>query len=343
MYEFETNDRDDAESFRSDIDKYDYDENFHRDARKIRGFLKKIEQFNFTEENYLNPATCGVVIVILRELSKLNDRSNFISASKSRVDLSKICKSNSKFRVMKSLNFESMERARKKKCLLFMPDTVLVYIWDFILAVITLYVSILFPIFIAFWKGYNTFKMVNEIIISIIFFLDIIFNFNKAYYDKKYRLIIDRKRVVLNYLCGWFVIDVISFFPYNLFFESQNPFNFSLKILKISKLFHLIRLIRIFKLVVFFNLKKTETKFKERFLMIKSSGESFTVQMMFCIIVVHIWTCLLYFIPVTYSPGNNWVVNRGFEDKSDLQKYLFSLHWTIETIITVGYGETPVA
>ena len=101
-------------------------------------------------------------------------------------------------------------------------------------------------------------------------------------------------------------------------------------------------MIRIFKLVVFFRLTKTETKFKERFLMVKSNGESFTVQMMFCIIMVHIWTCLLCFIPVAYSPGNNWVVKEGFQDKSDLQKYLYSLHWTIETILTVGYGEIDV-
>ena len=56
-------------------------------------------------------------------------------------------------------------------------------------------------------------------------------------------------------------------------------------------------------------------------------------------IIAHCSACIFYSIPVYFNPENNWVKFRGLENNPVFEKYLYSLHWMIETMITVGYGE----
>jgi hypothetical protein len=58
-------------------------------------------------------------------------------------------------------------------------------------------------------------------------------------------------------------------------------------------------------------------------------------------IIAHCSACLIYCIPLWSHPNNNWVVLRNLQEKHEYEKYLFSLHFMIETMITVGYGEYP--
>jgi hyperpolarization activated cyclic nucleotide-gated potassium channel 1 len=52
--------------------------------------------------------------------------------------------------------------------------------------------------------------------IDIIFFLDIIINFNLAFQDEAYKTIDDRKVIACEYLKGWFMIDLLSIIPFEL-------------------------------------------------------------------------------------------------------------------------------
>lgn len=38
---------------------------------------------------------------------------------------------------------------------------------------------------------------------------------------------------------------------------------------------------------------------------------------------------------------DNWVIRLGYSDYSPWEKYLISLYWTIQTVVTVGYGDLP--
>ena len=55
--------------------------------------------------------------------------------------------------------------------------------------------------------------------IDIIFFFDIIINFNLAYQDETFTTIDDRRIITVTYLKGWFMIDMLSIVPFDLIFQ----------------------------------------------------------------------------------------------------------------------------
>ena len=52
---------------------------------------------------------------------------------------------------------------------------------------------------------------------DFIFLIDIFVNFNSAYYEND-KLIDDRRKIVFNYLTGWFIIDLLAMLPIDLLF-----------------------------------------------------------------------------------------------------------------------------
>jgi hypothetical protein len=59
-----------------------------------------------------------------------------------------------------------------------------------------------------------------EDIMDISFMLDIIVTFNTGFYKKGY-LVMKRKEIVKNYLKTWFLIDLVSSFPYSWVFNAE--------------------------------------------------------------------------------------------------------------------------
>mmetsp|Transcript_15313 Transcript_15313/g.2554 ORF Transcript_15313/g.2554 Transcript_15313/m.2554 type:complete len:87 (+) Transcript_15313:389-649(+) len=56
----------------------------------------------------------------------------------------------------------------------------------------------------------------TDIFIDTLFFIDIIINLNSAYLDNDGNFVTDRKRIFLNYLKSWLIIDLIACIPINL-------------------------------------------------------------------------------------------------------------------------------
>jgi hypothetical protein len=183
---------------------------------------------------------------------------------------------------------------------------------------------------------------VYDIIITVIFFIDIIINFNRVYFDKNNNYVTSRKKIAKNYLKFWFWVDFVSFIPFSLFFHKLHALNQGLKFLKLTKVFNLIHLLRFIKI-----LKKAFDKSLKRhtmrvYLTQRTGKEVFYMQILSNALAIHFIACLIYYIPMEFSSEKNWVLSRGLENKSILEKYLFSLHFVVETFITVGYGEVPI-
>ena len=51
---------------------------------------------------------------------------------------------------------------------------------------------------------------------DILFFVDIIINFNSAYQNAVYAMIDDRKSIARHYVQSWFIIDLGSILPLDL-------------------------------------------------------------------------------------------------------------------------------
>ena len=236
---------------------------------------------------------------------------------------------------------EKQKSTKHSKFLIF-PDDCFRIIWDNIIVLCLIYISVALPIKVSFFETESNLFVVYDIVISIIFLFDIFVNFNRVFLDKNNHFVTSRKQIALRYLRCWFWVDLLATFPFSVFLQNLNSLNQALKYLKISKVFnliHLVRVIKIFKRV--FN-SQSKRRLTRMYLKYKTSRELFYIQIMSNLIFIHILACLVYYIPTHLSPEANWVKARDLFQRTVFEKYLFSLHYVIETFITVGYGEVPV-
>ena len=227
----------------------------------------------------------------------------------------------------------------KHKFLLF-PNDSFTKIWNSLISVILIYVTFALSFELAFIDKTNLFFQLNEYITSIFFVFDIIFNFNMCYTDKSDKLVVSRKKIACRYLKCWFFIDFISSFPFYLFTSTDKGSVFQgFKTIKIFRYFKIVRILRLLKFIKKFFPQHLKNRSKKNFIKFKSNSERMTQHLFIALIFAHCFSCVFYSIPVYFSPKINWVVIRGLQKNSPFEKYLFSLHWMIETMITVGYGE----
>ena len=64
--------------------------------------------------------------------------------------------------------------------------------------------------------------LVVDSIVDVVFFLDIVLNFHTTYVSQTGEVISDPKLIRLNYLKSWFVIDLLSCLPYDIFNAFQD-------------------------------------------------------------------------------------------------------------------------
>jgi hypothetical protein len=197
---------------------------------------------------------------------------------------------------------------------------------------------------LAFIDEPTQFFLISEYLTTFIFGFDIVFNFNRAYVDKKGEIVTHRGQIAKKYIKSWFFLDLVSFFPFFIFSNINSKLGITiglktLKILKVLNIVRLIRLVKIIKKMASYQLKDPIYRLKQN---IKKNYERLAIHCVLIFISCHLFACLFYFFPKLISPTNNWVVNRELENAHYLHKYLYSIHWIIETIITVGYGEVPI-
>ena len=102
---------------------------------------------------------------------------------------------------------------------LFNPRGELKVIWDVMTAFVVLYSILEVPIRICFLGDVplDPPSYALEIVVTIIFAIDIIFNFNTAYRDEKRDVMVtSRDAISINYLKFWCPIDVITTIPFGL-------------------------------------------------------------------------------------------------------------------------------
>jgi hypothetical protein len=193
---------------------------------------------------------------------------------------------------------------------------------------------------LAFIDETNLFFELNEYITSIFFIFDIIFNFNAAFFDSKEKLVVSRASIACRYIKCWFWIDFVSSFPFYLFTNSGKESIFQgIKTVKIFRYFKIVRILRLLKFIKRFFPQHLKNRSKKDFIKFKSNEERMIQHLFMSLIFAHCFSCIFYSVPMFFSPKVNWVILRQLHLKTAFEKYLFSLHWMIETMITVGFGE----
>ena len=118
--------------------------------------------------------------------------------------------------------------------------------WDLVILTFILYSAVMVPFHICFktdaegWLGWL------EISLTIAFVIDVVLNFNTAYYDDE-TLVTDRGRIACRYLSGWFWIDAPSSIPVELIDMMMEGDSSNLSALRFLRLFRLLRLLRLLK------------------------------------------------------------------------------------------------
>jgi hypothetical protein len=212
---------------------------------------------------------------------------------------------------------------------------------------ILVYSAIITPYQIAFIEDeINQVSKIFDVIIYISFFFDMILNFFSAFLDKEDRLVKSQKKIIKNYLFGWFFIDLISLIPLEYLIDvSQNQgrvTNTISRVAKIPKLYRLIRLtklVRIFKIIKRGNVQRLKRFLLDRF-KFSANIEKMLTFLFTSFLLNHISSCIWYWIAKLQDLDPDcWVCKSNFQDLDPYDIYVIAFYWNLTTITTVGYGD----
>lgn len=108
-------------------------------------------------------------------------------------------------------------------------------IWDWVILCLTFYTAIMVPYNVAFKNktSEDVSLLVVDSIVDVIFFIDIVLNFHTTFVGPGGEVVSDPKVIRMNYLRSWFVIDLLSCLPYDVFnaFDHDEEVSITLYIL----------------------------------------------------------------------------------------------------------------
>ncbi len=203
-----------------------------------------------------------------------------------------------------------------------LPDSWARTLWDLLLFAATLSFAILGPIELVYGLKTRFFYIYSGIFLTAIFLLDLVINFNTAYYQRG-EIITDGKAIRRHYLHRWFVVDLLSVLPLDLLSVSIPvsvwglSFDLApaLRLVRLVRLLHLNELVNRWRHADFFNPS-----------------------------VIRLAILLLWILMVAHWAACGWVLLGNIKPEYNAaENYLRAFYWVITTFATIGYGDiTPL-
>ena len=228
------------------------------------------------------------------------------------------------------------------------PESNFILIFDFILLCVSLYSLISYPFYLAHTLTFcsETFFSIRRILnlfIELIYILDFIFGFFRAYYNFEEQLIKDNFAIIKKYLYGWFIFDFIGAIPvYSLIKLSErkcdnlmNASYYNHILNNINYLYLCNRLFKIIKSINYnqaFNFMSNKLNDNKYF-----SQISLLLQICFILSILNLSSCIYIFIGRNSYP--NWIISTNLEFKNFSDIYICSIYILITALTTVGYGD----
>ena len=257
--------------------------------------------------------------------------------------------------VYDSLDDEEAEDAIDINYYYISPDSVYIYIFDSIIALLSFYCLFYFPYYLAhdyfFILSSLNIKIIIFYIIDIFYILDLIISFFRAYLNYDEILIKNITDMSCNYINSWFFPDLFAAIPFysiiNLIEKKDNNIDnlneyhslsyLGVKIYKMHYLLILNKLMKIFKCLSYNNRalsKLIQILFKNDRIEEKSG--------LFLIIFIllsacNFGSCIFVFIGRNSYPS--WMTEMEIYNNSFTSVYICSLYYLFATITTVGYGD----
>jgi CRP-like cAMP-binding protein len=195
-----------------------------------------------------------------------------------------------------------------------------------------------FPIHFAFydhfdWGNYSKMYLSLEVVTSVVFFSDVLFTLRTVIQEGN-TIIKTQEAIFHRYLRSWFVIDILSVFPFDsLFsFSSARTFENSYRLLLIVKFLHIYKCFQNWERCKFRKTLKVGTSSFWRI------GRYLVVQMY----IIHFTTCLLLFIASQEEliGIHSWREHARYNKQTMGNQYTHGFYFLVVTITTTGYGDT---
>ena len=222
-------------------------------------------------------------------------------------------------------------------------------LWDIFILALLLFISLIVPWRLAFNDAHakDDGWLVAFWIIDGFFLMDIILTFFTSVTDESdFKEITNKKRIAIIYLRKWFIIDVVSIMPVDIFLlansqadESTLNTNVLFRFAKIGKVYKLIRMLRLAKILKILKSKRTVINHFSSELKISSGVERIIFFCMFFLLLFHIFACMFIFLSEIESERGGWLDDAGYAAYSDFDQYITACYFIMTTISTVGYGD----
>ena len=235
-----------------------------------------------------------------------------------------------------------------------MPNSIFIIILDILIAFHIFYYITYNPYYIAsetkfIFSNILSFNEIYHFFMDIIFILDFLIQFVRAYYDFDENLITNNRKIIFHYLTSWFFIDLITMIPIftiiKLFYEKEKYIegydficNYSCQL---DNLIYLLCYVKLLKFIKVFERNQNQLV---SFIWSKLSNTSFIdnwgaiiFQVSLAIFCLHITACFHIIIGRNSYP--NWITEHNLTASNFNTIYITSIYFLIATTTSVGYGD----
>ncbi|CAL7950753.1 unnamed protein product [Xylocopa violacea] len=208
--------------------------------------------------------------------------------------------------------------------------------WDWLILCATFYVAIVVP-FNASFINIDRPTMVSDVVVEALFIIDIVLNFRTTYVNRKGEVVSNSKSIAVNYLKGWFVVDLVAALPFDFLYASdvysgEESGHGNIHLVKLTRLLRLARL-----------LQKMD-RYSQY------SAVILTMLMLFFILVAHWLACIWFVIAEKERLKNDndwdlgWIhilaerLKISVDNVTHAESYITALYFTCSSLTSVGFG-----
>ena len=228
------------------------------------------------------------------------------------------------------------------------PNSIAAYFIDSLVSISSFMELLYLPVFLGykkyFCREFFSFDSILFYTFDFIYIIDLITGFFRGYYNFEENLIKNNVDICMNYLKGWFFIDLLEAIPlytifnlneqkcdggsnHNLYIGDFVNYHYSLLIIKILKIFKVFTYNKVYdKIIDFLNRSDFFSNW---------NGVFFTI--LVTLSLTHFCSCFLVYLGRNIYPG--WIIVRQIQDESFLYIYLTAVYYLMTTLTTVGYGD----